>query len=47
MAAFPVCPLAAQFKIVFVAGSHGAGIGATAKADREMVYEGKAVTVKP
>jgi len=36
-----------QFKVVFVAESHGAGIGATAKANREVSYEGKTVTVKP
>jgi hypothetical protein len=36
-----------QFKVVFVTDSHGAGIGATAKADREVMYAGKAMTVKP
>jgi alpha-D-xyloside xylohydrolase len=40
-------PASRNFKVVFVAASHGAGIGATAKADRELVYEGKAVTLKP
>jgi hypothetical protein len=38
---------ARHFKVVFVAASHGAGIGSTPKADREVAYEGKTVTVKP
>jgi len=44
---YPGMPTSRQFKVVFVAESHGAGIGATAKANREVSYEGKTVTVKP
>jgi len=44
---FPGMPSSRQFKVVFVADSHGAGIGATAKSDREVSYSGKSVTVKP
>jgi hypothetical protein len=40
-------PTSRQFKLVFVTDEHGAGIGATAKANREVAYEGKTVTVKP
>jgi alpha-D-xyloside xylohydrolase len=44
---FPGIQNARQFKLVFVAETHGAGIGATAKADREVMYEGRAVTLRP
>ena len=44
---YPGMPSSRQFKVVFVADGHGAGIGATAKADRAVAYAGKAVTVKP
>jgi hypothetical protein len=40
-------PNSRQFKVVFVTENHGAGIGPTASADREVMYTGKAVTLKP
>jgi alpha-D-xyloside xylohydrolase len=44
---FPGMRSSRQFKVVFVAETHGTGIGATAKSDREIAYAGKSVTVKP
>lgn len=44
---YPRMPISRRFKVIFVAESHGAGIGTTAKSDREVVYDGKTVTVKP
>jgi alpha-D-xyloside xylohydrolase len=44
---FPGMPTTREFKIVFVTESHGAGIGATTKADREVGYGGKMVIVRP
>ncbi|HEY9140591.1 MAG TPA: glycoside hydrolase family 31 protein [Bryobacteraceae bacterium] len=44
---YPGMPNSRQFKVVFVTENHGAGIGPTASADREVMYTGKAVTLKP
>ncbi|HUI40329.1 MAG TPA: DUF5110 domain-containing protein, partial [Terriglobia bacterium] len=44
---FPGMLSSRGFRVVFVSDSHGGGIGATEKADREVSYEGKTVTVKP
>jgi alpha-D-xyloside xylohydrolase len=44
---FPGMRNSRQFKVVFVAETHGTGIGAAAKPDCEVAYAGQSVTVKP
>jgi alpha-D-xyloside xylohydrolase len=44
---FPGMRNSRQFKVVFVAETHGTGIGAAVKPDCEVAYAGQSVTVKP